>query len=98
MKAASALVMKRHGKKKMTEHYRKTSFIQSMQYTSHANSVELREMFLEEDKKARKEKGLGWVYEEWGWLVTVVMAHDLSQSITYFVRRSGEVELLWDSI
>ena len=44
-----------------------------------------------------KEDGMEWILTEWGWLITIVMANDLSQTDTYFVRESGQVVLLWST-
>jgi hypothetical protein len=75
----------------------KEGFPQSIKFTTYQYCDELRTYAPEESHKKLKEEGMEWLLSEWGWLVTIVMAQDLSQSNTYFVRSSGKVELLWET-
>jgi hypothetical protein len=72
---------------------------QIVTYTSFQYSVDLQGYVEDEEltKEKLKEKGKDWILTEWGWLITIVVGLDLSQSDTYFVRPSGEVVLLWST-
>ena len=74
-----------------------TTFPQMVIYTSYQYSPDL-QGYVEDRKLSRKQlkaAGKDWLLTEWGWLISVVVGLDLSQSDTYFVRPSGEVSLLW---
>lgn len=95
--AATSLVMEKFSK--VAEDYpplwRDEAFAQSVIYTTYELNPELRDWVDASGKKAIETLFGSWLFTEWGWLITVVMAHDLSQKITFFVRPSGTVELLW---
>lgn len=97
MEEASEMVMKKFAErsKNYTPRWRDTAFPQLVSYTTLDHSPTLRMAYPEEEREILMESDLAWLAEEWGWLVTVVMAYDLSQTETYFVRKNGEVKLLW---
>ena len=100
---AVELVLKRQVKDGGKEALKKSpnaALPQIVTYTSFKYSVDLQGYV--EDEKLTKEKlkksGKDWILTEWGWLISIVVGLDLSQSDTYFVRPSGEVVHLWSSI
>lgn len=77
--------------------WRDEAFPRSAVYTNLKFSQELQDWMARKDRSEFAKSEQAWLLEEWGWLVTVVMAHDLSQSNTYFVRENGQVSLLWST-
>jgi hypothetical protein len=94
--AATTLVMKSFAKeaKDYPPRWRDEAFAQSIIYTTFERNTELQD-WVDASGKESIESDCPWLLTEWGWMITVVMAHDLSQKITYFVRPNGAVELLW---
>ena len=97
---ACELVLKKYADLTDTEmppKWRDTRFPQFVTYTTFQFSPALQDHFKHafKNKEEIKKSKYAFLVEEYGWLITVVFAHDLSQSDTYFVRPSGEVKLLW---
>ena len=97
---ASKLVMKEFAIRaaEYPARWRDEVFPQSVEFTNLYYSKILRDCVTDDDRKEIKDSKMSWILEEWGWVITVVMAHDLSQSETFFVRKSGEVVFLFETM
>jgi hypothetical protein len=96
---ACEVVMKEFAKeaKDYPPRWRDEAFPRSVVYTNLEYSRELQDWIPEGARGEVAKSEQAWLLKEWGWLVTVVMAHDLSQSMTYFVRENGQVSILWET-
>ncbi|MEM9280445.1 MAG: hypothetical protein AAGA96_01340 [Verrucomicrobiota bacterium] len=76
---AAKMVMKdfRARTKEMTPQWRDTAFPQSISFSNFNYHPQLRDWIPEDDQELLKDSDQSWLLEEWGWLVKVVMAHDL---------------------
>ena len=97
---AAELVMKKFklDSKDHPPRWRDEAFPQLVTFTTFKYSHRLQHWIPKDARADLKDSKRSWLLDEWGWLITVVMAHDLSQTYTYFVRSSGKVVFLFETM
>ena len=95
---ACQLVLQHHHEDEINSDTLKTSFVRSLEYSTHQCSSQLQSIFSERQKDKTRENGLEWIYQEWGWIVEIVEDNDLSHTCIYFLRDSGEIVLIEQTI